>query len=129
FGYSADTLLAIFKREKDVVHKFLFNTLNKKLPIVSFYINNLPILEKFCDYFLKEWSPHLKEMKKYTINIAPLIGSSFYKIDSTDYFINESNKKEKFLKTIGALPKDFSVPAPFSPQEKACLELIFKGKT
>lgn len=129
FGYSADTLLIILRREKNVLHKFLFNTSNKKLPIVSFYLNNLSLLEKFCDYFLKEWAAYLKEMEKYTIDIAQLVGPSFYTIDSSNLFMDEIQKKEAFLKSIGEIPQSFILPGPFSRQERACLDLIFTGKT
>lgn len=129
FGYSADTLLALFRKEKEAVHKFLFNTKKHNTQILSFYMNNLSIFNEFCVYFLKEWKSYLKEMEKYTIDIAKLIGPDFYAITYPGQELEKIKNKQLFLKSIKAIPSDFFLSAPFSNQEKACLELIEKGKT
>lgn len=129
FGYSADTLLVIFKKEKNAVHKFLFNTKKWDSSIIHFYLNNLETLECFCDYFLKEWQSYLEECEKYTINIAQIIGPNFYKNCNLEFQSEEIRRKESFLKEIGAIPKDFKLPPSFSNQEKICLEWLAQGRT
>lgn len=129
FGYSPDNLLALFRKEKGCVHKFLFNTNKKDVSLLPFYVNNLELLKLFCDHFLKEWTPYWDEVQKHIINIAPLIGPSFY--DSPQLTDPEKDvlNKVSFMKKIGALPKDFTLPRPFSKQEQTSLQWIYKGKT
>lgn len=129
FGYSAETMLGIFKKDKHAVHKFLFNTKNKNLPITSFYLKNLQLLDSFCGHFLSEWKAYRKEMEKYTINIAELIGPKFFNISMPGQLSGEFDRKQDFLKRLGILPIDFKSPTPFSAQEKACLEHMSMGKT
>jgi DNA-binding CsgD family transcriptional regulator len=129
FGYSSDSLLAIFKRNNSGVHKFLFNRKHGDVSMTSFYLRNLKLFESFCDYFLKEWEAHRAEMEKYTIDIASLIGPSFFEITYPGQYPNEKKLRMNFLKDIGVIPKDFMLPQSLSPQEKKCLEWIYLGKT
>lgn len=129
FGYSPDNLLVLFRREKENVHKFLFNTNLKKHSLIPFYINNLSVLESFCTYFLSEWSHYQGEMQKYAIDIGALIGPSFFEINPPTDTAQELIQKMAFLKKIKVIPKDFEVPDSLSAQEKSCLKWIHQGKT
>lgn len=126
FGYYVDTSLVIFIKEKKGAHKFLFNTKKNTLLIQNFYLKNLPLLNKFCEHFLEDWAPHVPLTQKYKINIGALIGPEFYKLRKN---FDRANDKEIFLKKIGFLPNGFTLPKPFSNQEKSCIKLILQGKT
>lgn len=130
FGFCADNLLAILRKEKKDLHYFLFNTSKKEKSLIPFYLNNLKILECFCDYFLKEWSPYLREMEKYTINMAKLLGSKFWSNPTPDWSLTYGKFEDKlaFLKKINYLSNDFCLPK-LSRQEKQCLNYLYQGKT
>lgn len=129
YGYAGDTMLVIFRKDKQGAHEFIFNRQHIKTPLLILYMDKLPLLEFFCSHMIKELDPYKKEIENHMIDIAQHIGPEFYDIVLSQKQLDEIALKEKFLKESGILPKDFQIPAPFSSQEKKCLELICNGKT
>lgn len=127
FGWPAENMMLILKKEKNAIHKFLFCTKLHTKPAFNFYLNNLNLLQCFCDYFKTEMSHYHKEVNDYTINIGKLIGSEFNQINP---IVPKNNDQKKiFLQSMGVPSMDASNFSSLSSQEKACLQWIFRGRS
>lgn len=66
--------------------------------IKELLINNLPIVNKFIDFFISENKTNINIAKDNEINIIPLVGSFFYEQESS---LLDSTKKIELLKYMG----------------------------
>ena len=129
FGLSAENCLTIFKKEKGDAHSFLFNVKSNDSSICSVYLNNISLLNTFCEMFLKKWNRYQTRLENYYVNIAEEIGPQFFEISRMRNCNDSSEKKMAFLKSIDALPFDFVLSQPLSTQEMKCMEHLYVGKT
>lgn len=76
--FGMNNILFLTLKEGSLCHIFGFSTTKKGLALETVYLNHLPLLEKFRDYFLKEWRSYSNKMNDYTVNIGEIIGPKYY---------------------------------------------------
>lgn len=97
--FGMDHILLLFLKVGSVCHGFGFCTTNPSVSMETVYLNHLPLLLKFRDYFLEEWSQYGKKTEKYTVNMGELIGPKYF--ERHDYLnVLPESKKMAFLSAI-----------------------------
>lgn len=84
--------------------------------IYSTYLNDLPLLKKFCQYFKEEMAPVIRMAQHDPVDLSGLKGEAFESHSCP--FQSEHKPKNLFLKCIGAEP-----PIKLSRREGECLSL------
>ena len=107
----------IVNRNGDSFDGFAFGSSKPNLTNSRKYLNYLPLLYKFADYFVREAKPIIERMKAERFNMAELRGEAFFHRSPLLPLSVRDEIEEKFLKAI----------SPLSRRERECLELFQKG--
>lgn len=87
----------------------------------ALFVNELPLLKRFCFEFERKAEKPLQELASDPIDIRAFLGNAFYK--SEDQFHLGKEKRANFLAQLKV-----SVPV-LSKREKECLSLHLRGET
>ncbi len=107
----------IVNRSGDAFDGFAFGSSTPSPANGRKYLNYLPLLYKFADYFLREAEPIIEKMKAEQFNIAKLKGDVFFHRSPLLPLSARDKLEEEFLKAI----------SPLSRRERECLNLFQKG--
>jgi DNA-binding CsgD family transcriptional regulator len=121
--------ISIRKEGADKAHIFGFASRRHTPCLPSFYINNLPILNSFLDYYLSSHTKFRRPKEEHMIDIAALRGHDrFYK---GNYGVGSVGSKNHsmFFKQIGIKPTLLESAKSLSKREKQVLEGCYEGKT
>lgn len=112
-----DTLVLTFK-EKELLRGFSFGlSLNDRN--YTLFANEVPLLKRFCQAFLKEAKKPLNELEP--VDIKPFLGKSFNH-QSNKFSLNPKERIALFNHLNLEIPK-------ISNREKECLLLYLQGET
>lgn len=118
----------IVKKRKNHLVRFGYATSrkNKKL-LQNNFINNIPILEKFNDFFLTEAAEIIQKSDGNYLDLPKEIGKDFY-FPPKEYVRNlNSEKKCKFLDSLNLI--NYKYLLQLSKREIDCLKLVKDGYT
>lgn len=119
FGIEDSIVLTSKKEGK--LHGFSFG-LNAHEKNYTLFVNELPLLKRFCFEFQRRAEKSLRELASDPIDIRPFLGGKFYK-RKEDKFHLSKEKRAHFLAQL-------KVNTPvLSEREKECLSLYLKGET
>ena len=107
----------IVNRNGDAFDGFAFGSSKPNPANSRKYLNYLPLLYKFADYFLREADPIIEKMKAEGFNMAQLRGDAFFHRSPLLPLSARDKLEEEFLKAI----------SPLSSRERECLHLFQKG--
>lgn len=130
FGCGEERVLAMYKKQGQNGQLFLFFTTNKNFTAIPNFLSNLPLLDKFCFYFLSEWRNDFKKLDRFALNIPEILGQNQFRCNPiTNSYSAESKIKRKFLHKLGIV-SHLEEPMPqLSTREHECLVLLLEGKT
>ncbi len=119
--------IMIRKEQRDIAHIYGFAARKYMPNLESFYINNLPILDSFLNYYATTNPKFTKHTDEQMVNIAELRGSdNFYK---RSYGNDCHAEREQFLKALGVDAHLFTQAHTLSNRERQVLAGAFEGKT
>lgn len=91
------------------------------------FLNNLPLLKKFNQYFVEETRSLLKNIDNNLINLPVALGSKYYKLPESFGYSMGGKEKNSFLKSIGCpLEQDL---VKLTTRERELLKLTLNGYT
>lgn len=125
--HGMSNFLIIYKKEPVATHVLMYTSNEKDLPLNTLFLENQTVLDRYSEYFLKEWAPHQESMKKYMLDIKQLMGKRYQELDIG--FKNAFHKKlghEKFMKKIGTSHGNFE---EFTARELDCIHYFLLGQS
>jgi len=85
-----------------MTHQSLSHYLLSKTDRYTLFLNNLYSLNRFADFFLKEWQIHSKKMEEFMIDFGKGMGPQFFKIDQNLELPSKTDLK-RFLADLGLI--------------------------
>lgn len=121
--------LIIQRKNGKFAHCFDFTSTRKDISLNQTYMRNLRLIERYVDHFLEEWDPEGGLFDPFSLNIAELMGSRFYKDYKEQIYKSSdpaSNSRE-FLKIFELSGNEQELYQSLSKREKQCLHLLLAG--
>ncbi len=119
FGMKESMILTSKKDGK--LHGFSFG-LNTNDKNYNLFVNELPLLKRFCFEFQQSAEKTLQELASDPIDMSVLVGDSFYKKQEGEFILGKENR--------GIFLDQLKVKAPaLLKREKECLLLYLSGET
>lgn len=98
-------ILLLMLKEGSVCHHFGFTSTQKNVEMDKVFLNHLPLLVKFRDYFLGEWKSYRSRMETHTINMGEVIGPKYFQLSEFRSDPIPESKKRTFLDEINGVQK------------------------
>lgn len=118
------------KESEKKAHVFGFASKKFNPTLPSIYINHLPLLTRFLDYFLKENECFQGQSDEMAINLAELRGAfAFYGKQHSRESSLDSDRNRQFLRDIGVDSFILKAIETLSPRQKQVLAACVEGKT
>lgn len=95
--FSMNDILLYTKKEGETAFQFGFAFRKKSDVGHNIYLNNLPLISKYADYFLTETIPYLPKYERYQIDIAKLRGEASFNKMIEQSFVVDPKEKLKFI--------------------------------
>ena len=89
--------LLIMLKEDSVCHHFGFASTKNNVPMDRMYLENLSLIQKFQEHFLKEWRIYRSKMETHTFNLAEIIGSKYFEVSDPNKSLVTEAQKQVFL--------------------------------
>lgn len=118
--------LFIYKKCGKNNHILHYGSSHKNVNVSSIFLNHLPLLNAFADYFLQEWEPHFATMDSYMIDLAKDMGPKFLNVNPCMHQKPNRAKNINFMKQMGWVDEYYE---KLTDREFECIDQFLKGKT
>lgn len=123
-------MLITRKENESKAHIFGFASKKYNPALLSLYVNHLPLLNKFLDYYLKESSRFQLQSDDAAINLAELRGPvAFYGEQHSREGSLDTERNSRFLSDLGVDSFILNAVEMLSPRQKQVLAACVEGKT
>lgn len=123
---NADHAMITISKSHAEMEGFCFFANTENSQIYNFYMNELPLLRSFIDYFKEEMGEEIIAQKKSSVNLATAKKELFFPKEYNKMVTPVS--RHTFLKAIGK-DVDWLVSLQFTKREKEILKHLKLGKT
>lgn len=121
-----DNFLVLCRKDGENAHILALSCTSGKVPLNSLFLHHFNSIDRFFDYFLKEWKTLTHSMDSYFIHAKSLLGKSYCQSHPTRLLECAPSKKIAFLNKMGV---DLPLYAQFTHAERECIEMLLKVKT
>lgn len=106
---------------------FLCLASKKRVPNqLSYYLNELPLLQRYYDYFQEEGKGLIQTMNDNPINMLDFLGQDFHRLPAQMRVEMGTQKRQQFLQLMN---KTSSQLLNLTLREKQCLNQLLQGNT
>lgn len=125
--YGNDHTLFIRERQVNILHVYGFQSKVENFSMTSVYVNHLPLLKKFIEYFKKEAADLIKKSHEDKVLIAPACGADFFRKLETDKTALSKKQIDMFLRQIEDEPPSLVTLESFTQRERDCIQGLLAG--
>jgi DNA-binding CsgD family transcriptional regulator len=123
---NADHAMMMITKNSAEMEGFCFFTKTENMQIYNFYMNELPLLRSFVEYFKREMSSEIIAQKKSSVNLATMKKELFFPNESKS--IVTAPRRQAFFKAIGK-DVEWLGSLKLTGREREILRLLKFGKT
>lgn len=124
-----DQIFMVFRRNENGLSSYCFSSKPNRKNMTSTYLNNLPLFNRFVDFFHDQAEGVIKDSLDRSIDLEAIAGKYFHIPPEIEDEIILPTVEKEFLLALEFDPIRAEVLRTLTPRERSCLYWFLRGRS